>query len=106
LQEEPITPPKEIIFNPYYTHQNGAAYLGDSLKLIKFINDNSINLIITSPPFALTRKKEYGNETAKKYIEWFLPFADQFKRVLADNGSFVLDLRGAYLPGNTVRSIY
>ena len=106
MQEEPITSPKEIIFNPYYTQQNGGAYLGDSLKLIKFIDDNSINLIITSPPFALTRKKEYGNETAEKYIEWFLPFAYQFKRVLANNGSFVLDLGGAYLPGNPVRSIY
>ncbi|MDZ8135658.1 MAG: site-specific DNA-methyltransferase [Nostoc sp. DedQUE04] len=106
MQEEPITPAKKIIINPYYTQQNGAAYLGDSLKLIKFIDDNSINLIITSPPFALTRKKEYGNETAEKYIEWFLPFAYEFKRVLADNGSFVLDLGGAYLPGNPVRSIY
>ena len=106
MQEKPITPPKEIIFNPSYTQPNGAAYLGDSLKLIKFIDDNSINLIITSPPFALTRKKEYGNETADKYIEWFLPFAYEFKRVLADNGSFVLDLGGAYLPGNPVRSIY
>ncbi|MBN3876319.1 MULTISPECIES: site-specific DNA-methyltransferase [unclassified Nostoc] len=106
MQEEPITPPKEINLNPFYTQQNGAAYLGDSLKLIKFIDDNSINLIITSPPFALTRKKEYGNETADKYIEWFLPFAYEFKRVLADNGSFVLDLGGAYLPGNPVRSIY
>ncbi|MFN6560227.1 MAG: DNA-methyltransferase [Nostoc sp. ChiSLP01] len=106
MQEEPITPAKEIIFTPYYIQQNGAAYLGDSLKLIKFIDDNSINLILTSPPFALTRKKEYGNETAEKYIEWFLPFACEFKRVLADNGSFVVDLGGAYLPGNPVRSIY
>jgi DNA modification methylase len=93
-------------FSPYYTQNNGAAYLGDSLELIKFIDDNSINLILTSPPFALARKKEYGNESAEKYIEWFLPFASEFKRVLADNGSFVLDLGGAYLPGNPVRSIY
>lgn len=106
MQEEPITPSKAINFHPSYTQQNGVAYLGDSLKLIKFIDDNSINLIITSPPFALTRKKEYGNETAEKYIEWFLPFASEFKRVLADNGSFVIDLGGAYLPGNPVRSIY
>ena len=93
-------------FSPYYTQNNGAVYLGDTLELIKFIDDNSINLILTSPPFALTRKKEYGNESAEKYIEWFLPFAYEFKRVLADNGSFVLDLGGAYLPGNPVRSIY
>jgi DNA modification methylase len=54
----------------------------------------------------LTRKKEYGNESAEQYIEWFLPFAKEFKRVLTKDGSFVLDLGGAYLPGNPVRSIY
>lgn len=61
---------------------------------------------MTSPPFALTRKKEYGNESAEKYVNWFLPFAYEFKRVLTQNGSFVIDLGGAYLPGNPVRSIY
>lgn len=92
--------------NPYYTQTHGAIYLGDSLNLIKLIPDDSINLILTSPPFPLTRKKEYGNESAERYIEWFLPFAYEFKRVLAENGSFVLDLGGAYLPGNPIRSIY
>jgi len=94
------------IFTPLYTQKYGKAYLGDALEIIKEIPDNSINLILTSPPFALTRKKEYGNESAEKYIEWFIPFADEFKRVLADTGSFVLDLGGAYLPGNPIRSIY
>jgi len=95
-----------IDFSPYYTQQYGQAYLGDSLEIITTIPDSSINLILTSPPFALTRQKEYGNASAEKYIEWFLPFAVQFKRVLTDNGSFVLDLGGAYLPGNPTRSIY
>ncbi|QLE54649.1 site-specific DNA-methyltransferase [Nostoc sp. TCL26-01] len=93
-------------FTPFYTKKYGQAYLGDCLEIIKLITDDSINLIITSPPFALTRKKEYGNESAEKYIDWFLPFAHQFKRVLAEDGSFVLDLGGAYLPGHPVRSIY
>jgi DNA modification methylase len=106
LTAEQINPQTAIKFSPYYNQQNGAVYLGDSLKLIKYIEDNSINLILTSPPFALTRKKEYGNESAEKYIEWFLPFAYEFKRVLANNGSFILDLGGAYLPGNPIRSIY
>jgi site-specific DNA-methyltransferase (cytosine-N4-specific) len=106
LTQEQIKSEKAINFTPYYTQNYGAAYLGDSQELIKFIEDNTINLIITSPPFALIRKKEYGNESAEKYIEWFLPFAYEFKRVLVDDGSFVLDLGGAYLPGNPVRSIY
>jgi DNA modification methylase len=106
LSEEVIKSPKNIDFTPYYTQQNGAIYLGDSQELLKFVADKQINLILTSPPFALTRKKEYGNASADEYIEWFLPFAYEFKRVLADDGSFILDLGGAYLPGNPVRSIY
>ncbi|WP_026082362.1 DNA-methyltransferase [Mastigocladopsis repens] len=106
MTQEHLTPQKTLNFTPYYLQKNGAAYLGDSLKLLTFIKDNNINLILTSPPFALTRKKEYGNESAEKYIEWFLPFAYEFKRVLAENGSFILDLGGAYLPGHPVRSIY
>ncbi len=98
--------PNSIKLPPYYSTNYGATYLGDSLEIIKTIPENSINLILTSPPFALTRKKEYGNESADKYIEWFLPFAYEFKRVLAEDGSFVLDLGGAYLPGNPIRSIY
>jgi site-specific DNA-methyltransferase (cytosine-N4-specific) len=106
LIEEQQTQEKILDFTPYYSQKNGSVYLGDSLKLLQFLEDNSINLIITSPPFALTRQKEYGNESAEKYIEWFLPFAYEFKRVLAENGSFILDLGGAYLPGHPVRSIY
>jgi len=92
--------------NPFYETRLGQAYNGDALDLISSLPDQSVNLVLTSPPFALTRKKEYGNESAAKYVEWFLPFARQFRRILADDGSFVLDLGGAYLPGVPVRSIY
>jgi site-specific DNA-methyltransferase (cytosine-N4-specific) len=96
----------EVNLKPYYIQTYGAAYLGDSLELIKSLKDYSVNLILTSPPFALTRKKEYGNESAEKYINWFLSFAYEFKRVLTNDGSFVIDLGGAYLPGHPIRSIY
>lgn len=106
MNTKPLTPQQTINAKPYYSQKNGTAYLGDARELIKSIDDGTINLILTSPPFALTRKKEYGNESEEKYIEWFLPFAYEFKRVLADNGSFILDLGGAYLRGHPVRSIY
>ncbi|MBU7586577.1 MAG: site-specific DNA-methyltransferase [Nostoc sp. TH1S01] len=106
MATEPENTSQSINFTPYYTQNYGSIYLGDSLQLIKFLQESSVNLILTSPPFALTRKKEYGNESAEKYIEWFLPFAYEFKRVLTDDGSFILDLGGAYLPGNPVRSLY
>jgi DNA modification methylase len=91
---------------PYYQTDYGAAYLGDSIGLLRHLPDKSINLIVTSPPFALTRKKEYGNKDADEYVDWFLGFARHFKRILKDDGSFVLDLGGAYLPGYPVRAIY
>lgn len=106
FQKQKITKQSEINIQPYYTQTYGAAYLGDSLELTKDIKDCSVNLILTSPPFALTRKKEYGNESSEMYVDWFLPFAYEFKRVLTENGSLVIDLGGAYLPGNPVRSIY
>ncbi len=106
FQRQKIIRQAEVDIQPYYTQSYGAAYLGNSLELIKDLKDSSINLILTSPPFALTRKKEYGNESAENYVDWFLPFGYEFKRVLTQNGSFVIDLGGAYLPGNPVRSIY
>lgn len=90
----------------YYRTPLGRALLGDSLKLIKETPDRSVNLILTSPPFALTRQKNYGNKSADEYVDWFLGFAGEFMRVLTTDGSFVLDLGGAYLPGRPVRSVY
>lgn len=91
---------------PFYEVANGAAFLGDALDLSKAIPNNSINLIVTSPPFALTSQKEYGNKSSDKYIDWFLPFVSEFKRIICDDGSIVIDLGGAYLPGAPIRSIY
>jgi site-specific DNA-methyltransferase (cytosine-N4-specific) len=84
----------------------GSAYLGDSLLFMKQIESESVDLILTSPPFALKRKKEYGNEDEDKYVDWFMSFALQLQRMLKPGGSFVLDLGGAYMPGFPVRSIY
>jgi DNA modification methylase len=67
---------------------------------------SSVDLVMTSPPFALTRKKEYGNEPLERYLEWFMPFCMEIHRVLKDSGSFVLDIGGAWVPGVPVRSLY
>ncbi|MBS1513529.1 MAG: site-specific DNA-methyltransferase [Bacteroidetes bacterium] len=97
---------KLLKIEPYYKTDKGAAYLGDSSELLKSISDNSIDLILTSPPFALTRKKEYGNKQEQEYISWFLEFSSEFYRILKNDGSLVIDLGGAYLPGHPTRSIY
>ena len=100
------TDPRRHLPKPFYSTDLGAAYIGDSLDMLKYLPDRSVNLILTSPPFALTRKKEYGNFAADEYVEWFLKFAKEFHRILTEDGSFILDLGGAYLPGYPVRTIY
>lgn len=90
----------------YYDTDWGAAYLGDSLELMGEIPDDSIDLIFTSPPFALVRKKEYGNVDAALYLEWFKPFAQEFYRILKPQGSLVIEIGGSWLKGYPVRSLY
>ena len=84
----------------------GEARVGDSLNLLQELNDESVNLVITSPPFALLRAKDYGNKAQAEYVEWLAQFAALVRRKLHDNGSFVVDLGGAYERGTPVRSLY
>lgn len=67
---------------------------------------DSVDLIMTSPPFGLVRKKDYGNVEAGEYVDWFKPFAAAFHRVLKDNGSLVIDIGGAWNKGYPTRSLY
>jgi DNA modification methylase len=65
----------------------GEIYLGDSLALFRdAIEKRSVDLIMTSPPFGLVRKKDYGNVDADKYVDWFRPFAAPFKEALKTHG--------------------
>lgn len=91
---------------PFYHTAHGAAFLGDSLAGMKKIPSDSVDLVFTSPPFALTRPKEYGNEPVERYMAWFMPFCEEIKRILKPEGSFVLDIGGAWIPGAPVRSLY
>ncbi|MEO8608206.1 MAG: site-specific DNA-methyltransferase [Chloroflexota bacterium] len=89
-----------------YTTELGEAYVGDSLSLLDKIPSNSINLVITSPPFALQREKSYGNKDQATYIDWLLAFCEKVYRVLTPDGSFVIDLGGAYQSKKPIRSLY
>ncbi|MBI5000123.1 MAG: site-specific DNA-methyltransferase [Euryarchaeota archaeon] len=97
---------ENLIAQPMYSTNYGKAYLGDSNDLFKIIPDSSIDLVITSPPFALQRKKEYGNKEQDEYIDWLFQFSKPIMRVLKDTGSFVLDMGGAYQKNKPVRSLY
>lgn len=95
-----------ISATPSYTTQLGAAFIGDSLHLLAELPDESINLIVTSPPFALQRQKDYGNLDQAEYVDWLLEFGRLAYRKLRMDGSLVLDLGGAYQRGLPVRSLY
>lgn len=84
----------------------GEMVWGDSRAWLFDAKAGSVDLIMTSPPFGLVRKKNYGNEDADEYCTWFRPFAEGFKRVLKDNGSLVIDIGGAWIPGQPTRSLY
>jgi site-specific DNA-methyltransferase (cytosine-N4-specific) len=90
---------------PAYVTHWGKAYHADALDVLRRLPSGSVALVLTSPPFALRRQKEYGNVPAAQYVEWFWPFAEEIHRVLADDGSFVYELGGAWNPGSGTRSL-
>lgn len=90
----------------YFGTERGSMVLGDSLEVLAGQKDASVDLIMTSPPFGLVRKKEYGNVAADEYIDWFRPFAEAFYRILTNEGSFVLDIGGAWNQGKPTRHLY
>ncbi len=91
---------------PLYCTKRGRAFVGDSLVLLSEVADESIDLVLTSPPFALRRQKSYGNVEETEYVAWITPFSKEVFRVLKKSGSFVLDLGGAYRTGVPSRSLY
>ncbi len=73
--------------------------LGDCLKILQDIPSNSINLIVTSPPYADNRKSTYGGVSPDEYVEWFLPISAELRRVLKDDGSFILNIKEKVVDG-------
>lgn len=84
----------------------GALYCADSLGFMRSLPGDSVDLVVTSPPYALHFKKEYGNADQEDYTAWFMPFAAEIKRIIKPSGSFVLNLGGAWQPGTPIRSLY
>lgn len=89
-----------------YETNLGAQVCADSREYLSQMPEGTVDLIITSPPFALLRQKAYGNEYQDDYVEWLVGFGREAHRVLKETGSFVLDLGGAYERGKPVRSLY
>jgi site-specific DNA-methyltransferase (cytosine-N4-specific) len=66
--------------------------------------EGRVNLIFTSPPFPLNRKKRYGNETGDSYIRWLCTFGPLFKKMLTPDGSIVIEMGNSWEPGMPVMS--
>jgi DNA modification methylase len=95
--------PKEI---QVYRTKHGVQVCADSREVLRGLPEDSVDLIVTSPPFALLRQKTYGNEDQIDYVAWLAEFGRAAHRVLKPTGSFVLDIGGAYQRGKPVRSLY
>lgn len=91
----------------FFQSDYGKIIQGDSLDFLQNnVQEESVDLIMTSPPFGLVRKKDYGNVDAHDYVEWFKPFGEAFMRALKPSGSLVIDIGGAWIKGQPTRSLY
>jgi site-specific DNA-methyltransferase (cytosine-N4-specific) len=84
----------------------GTAVVARAEDYLPLLPANSLDLVMTSPPFALLREKAYGNLDQGAYVDWLVSLGPPIRRALKDTGSFVLDLGGAYQRGRPVRSLY
>ncbi len=96
-----VDPPRK-----YLSTDLGTIWHGNALGHLRRSPRESVDLIVTSPPFGLVRKKSYGNEDAHRYCDWFRPFAEGFCKVLKKGGSLVIDVGGAWKKGIPTRSLY
>jgi len=113
----PKAPPvKRIIRNgnhsgrvkPFFKTASGELYLGkceDILRSVRQKFAGKVQLIFTSPPFPLKRKKRYGNFTGETYVEWLSALAPMFAEMLTDDGSIVIELGNAWEPEQPVQSL-
>lgn len=120
LKKAQVRTPQPELFRTSYEHPShlvkgipalystalGTAYLVDARQALRSIPDNSVNLVVTSPPYALHFKKEYGNVSKADYVDWFLEFAEEIHRIITPDGSFVLNIGGSWNAGSPTRSLY
>lgn len=92
----------------FYETPLGRVLCGDSVRAMEKIQAGTIPLIITSPPFPLTfrKKKPYTSVGEQEFVEWFVPYAVECKRLLNDNGSLIIDLGGVWNKGAPTKSLY
>ncbi len=100
---------KSNSIKPYYSTALGKCYHGLAEELLNTSLgkelEGKVNLILTSPPFPLNHKKQYGNYNGQDYINWLVQFAPVFARLLTPNGSIVMELGNSWEPGRPIQSL-
>lgn len=81
-------------------------YAGDVGSMLRVLEDDSVDLIVTSPPYAERRKKAYGGVPPEQYVEWFMPISAELLRVLKPTGSFVLNIKEGTEDGERQTYVY
>lgn len=84
----------------------GEMNCADSLDALRGREDNSVDLIFTSPPYDMNRKKKYGNRKGEEYQAWISEFGAEFYRVLKPSGSLVMDLGSGWTEGSPTKNLY
>ena len=97
---------KPGVFITVFLTNHGQAVWGEALTITAAMDDNMIDLHFTSPPYPLATPKEYGNVKENKWVDWFLPMAEEYYRTLSPTGSFVINLGETYKKGSPTQSIY
>jgi len=97
-RRDDIVPGKLVARRKYYV------YLGDCLESLRRLRDNSVDLIVTSPPYADQRNNTYGGIKPEEYVKWFLPITRELLRVLKPTGTFILNIKEKVVNGE--RSTY
>ena len=98
-----------MMINIKYQTDKGKIIEGNSIDLLsgkmKKELQGKVNLIITSPPFPLNNKKQYGNENGEEYLKWFIDMAPIFSDLLTEDGSLVIEIGNAWEPERPVQSL-
>ena len=92
----------------YYSTKLGSAYSGDLEDFLESDRANDVrgevDLIFTSPPFPLVKKKKYGNQTGEEYLEWIVSLIAKLSELLRIEGSLVIEIGNAWIKGSPTMS--
>ena len=79
--------------------RTNVVYNDDCMHRLSKLPDKSVDLIVTSPPYADNRKGIYQGVSISGYVKWFLPISKELFRVLKPRGSFVLNIKERTVDG-------